>query len=211
MGNFRGQLNLDRTVTKILKCFRTDGCRKQRNRFNIEKLAVLAEYFEQQADCNRQRRKISQSRGSPSWRNQQLFTFPDQTNGNHATQPSTVSYIISEQHWKSTFDFTEIVSNFRLNEKEQKSNCEIYFPIFSETIYIQFENIFTVRSQERYTKVTVKKQGVRIFGETFWLVDQHLKGLPHIQVGVKPNCRVFFLQVGLTSLFINFMKTEKTY
>ena len=33
-----------------------------------------------------------------------------QTNGNHATEPQTVGHVISKRHWKSTFDFSEIVS-----------------------------------------------------------------------------------------------------
>ena len=41
-----------------------------------------------------------------------LFTFPYQTYGNHAMEPSTVSHIISQQHWGSTFNFTEIVSKY---------------------------------------------------------------------------------------------------
>ena len=69
MENFRRKWNLDRiTVTKILKCFQTNWCRKQRKTFKIEKFVVLAEYFEQQTDCNRYRRKISKSRRSPSWK-----------------------------------------------------------------------------------------------------------------------------------------------
>ena len=60
--NVRRKWNLDRiTGTKILKCFRTKT-------FKIEKLVILAEYFEHQTDCNRYRRKISKSRRSPSWR-----------------------------------------------------------------------------------------------------------------------------------------------
>ena len=44
--------------------------KKQRNKFKIEKVVVLAEYLEHQPDCNRYKRKISESRRSPSWRNQ---------------------------------------------------------------------------------------------------------------------------------------------
>ena len=33
-----------------------------------------------------------------------ILTFPYQTNGNHATESSTVGDVISEQHWTSTFD-----------------------------------------------------------------------------------------------------------
>ena len=43
-----------------------------------------------------------------------LFTFANQTNGDHATEPQTVGHVISEQHWKSTFDFSEIVNNYGL-------------------------------------------------------------------------------------------------
>ena len=51
--NFRKQRNLDCiTVTKSLKCFRTSGFRKWRNRLKTEKFVVLAEYFEQQTDCS---------------------------------------------------------------------------------------------------------------------------------------------------------------
>ena len=42
------------------------------------------------------------------------FTFPYEANGNHATEPSTVDHVISERHWKSTFDFTEIVKSYGL-------------------------------------------------------------------------------------------------
>ena len=39
-----------------------NGCRKENNRFMIEKCVVLAEYLEQQPDCNRYKRKISKSK-----------------------------------------------------------------------------------------------------------------------------------------------------
>ena len=65
-----------------------------------------------------------------------LFTFPYQTNGSHATELSTVGQIISEWHWKSTFDFTEIVNNLlRIEARNIMSNCQIYFSPFSETIH----------------------------------------------------------------------------
>ena len=63
--------NLDRiTVTKIVKCFRINGCRKWRNRFKIEKSIVLADYMEQQIDYSRYRLKISKSKRNSSLRNQ---------------------------------------------------------------------------------------------------------------------------------------------
>ena len=44
-------------------------------KIDLRKKIVLAEYFEQQTDCSRYRRKISQSRRSPSWRNQLYLPF----------------------------------------------------------------------------------------------------------------------------------------
>ena len=94
----------------------TNGCRKWRNRLKTENFFALAEYLEQQTDYRRQKRKIRKSRRGPSWRmNQPYFlTFPYHTNRNHATELLTVAYVISERHWKSTFDFTEIISNYGL-------------------------------------------------------------------------------------------------
>ena len=43
-----------------------------------------------------------------------VFTFPYQTNGSHATEPSIVGFVMSERHWKITFDFTETVNNYGL-------------------------------------------------------------------------------------------------
>ena len=43
-------------------------------------------------------------------------------------------HVISEWHWKRTFDFTEIISNFGL---KRGTVCQIVrcFPLFSETIH----------------------------------------------------------------------------
>ena len=66
-----------------------------------------------------------------------VFIFPNQPNGNHATELSTVSHVISEQHWKSTFDFTELVNNYRL---KQGTVCQIvrFVSNFSQKLYTQF-------------------------------------------------------------------------
>ena len=44
-------------------------------------------------------------------------------------------HVISERHWKSTFDFREIVKKLRVEVRRSITSCEIYFPVFSETIY----------------------------------------------------------------------------
>ena len=70
-----------------------------------------------------------------------IFTFPYQANGNHATEPSTVGHVISQQQWKSTFDFTEIVNNYGL---KWGTVCQIvrFISQFSLEPYIQFWKYF---------------------------------------------------------------------
>ena len=123
----------------------TNVCRKWRNRFKREKFVVLAEYLERQTDYRRYKRRIRKSTRSPSWRRNQpyLFTFPYQTNGNHATELSTVGHVISERHWKSTFDFTEIVNN----ALKRGTECQIvkfisHFSLKLYILYIQYWKYF---------------------------------------------------------------------
>ena len=66
-----------------------------------------------------------------------LLTFPYQTNGNHATEPLTVGHAISERHWKTAFDFTEIVHNYGLN-RGTVWQMGRFISQFSLKIYIQF-------------------------------------------------------------------------
>ena len=47
----------------------------------------------------------------------------------------TVNHVISEQHWKSTFDFSEIVNKRHIEVRSSIANCEIYFLIFFEAIH----------------------------------------------------------------------------
>ena len=44
-------------------------------RFKNKKNVVLVKYFDQQTNCSRCRRKMSQSRKSPLWRNQLYLPF----------------------------------------------------------------------------------------------------------------------------------------
>ena len=70
-----------------------------------------------------------------------VFTCPYQTNKNYAAELSTVSHVISERQWESTFDFTEIVNNYGL---KRKTECQIvrFMFQFSLVIYIQFRKYF---------------------------------------------------------------------
>ena len=48
-----------------------------------------------------------------------------QRNGNHATELQRVGHVISEQHWKSTFDFIETVNKLLVEARSSITNCEI--------------------------------------------------------------------------------------
>ena len=113
------------------------------NRFKREKFVVLAEYLEQQTDYRWCKRKISKSRRGFSWRRNQpcLFTFPYQTNGNHATELLTVGHVISERHWKSILDFTGIANTYEL---KRGTVCQIvrFIYHFSLKLYIQYLKYF---------------------------------------------------------------------
>ena len=104
MENFRRQWNLDRmAVIKILKCFKTSECRKWRNRFKIIKFVALVEYSDQQTDCSRYRREISQSRRSPLWRNQPYFLFlmkqMEPCHGVISSHPRNLKTVMEKYFW----------------------------------------------------------------------------------------------------------------
>ena len=69
------RLHYSNTVIRILRSFRTNGRGKWRNRFKNKKIVVSAEYFEQETNCSRYRRKNSQSRRSSSWINQSYLVL----------------------------------------------------------------------------------------------------------------------------------------
>ena len=53
---------------------------------------------------------------------------------NRAMDPATVGHVISEQHWKISFDFSESVNNYGL-KRETVWQIEICFLIFYETTH----------------------------------------------------------------------------
>ena len=87
-----------------------------------------------------------------------IFTFPYETKRNHVTEPSAVGHVISERHWKKTFNFIENCKQIQIEARNSMPNCGIYFQVYSETIQT-FENIFIAWSQELQIEVTVKKIG----------------------------------------------------
>ena len=134
-------------VTKILK-WQTFEANKEID-FKREKYVVLVEYLEEQTDYRRYKRRNRKSRRGPSWRWNQpyLFTFPYRTNGNHATELSTVSHVISERRWKITLDFTEIVNKYGL---KRGTVCQIvkFISHYSLKLCNNIENIVAGSSLE---------------------------------------------------------------
>ena len=127
-------MKLDRiTVIKFLRCCRTNGCMKWRNRFKKERFVVLAEYFEQQTDCSRYRRKICQSMRSPPWRNQALPFLSNKWKTCHrATNswPHNFRTALEKYFW-----FQWNCKETTVEARSSIANCGIYFPIFSDTIH----------------------------------------------------------------------------
>ena len=65
-----------------------------------------------------------------------VVTFPYQINGNHAMEPSIIRHKISERHWKSTFNFIEIVDKYG---SKRGTLCQIvrFVPEVSLKLHIQ--------------------------------------------------------------------------
>ena len=87
-----------------------------------------------------------------------LFTFPYRTNGNHVKDLSTVGHVISERHWKITFDFIKIVSNYG---SKQETVCQTvrFISHFSLKPYIQYWKYFHYMVLESVDRHYNKKIG----------------------------------------------------
>ena len=64
-----------------------------------------------------------------------VFTFPYQTNGNHATKPSTVGHVILRTVLGRYLQFQWNCKQLQVEVRNSMPNYEIYFPIFSETVH----------------------------------------------------------------------------
>ena len=124
------------TVTSNKNFEKRNIWNKWRNRFKREKYVVLVEYLEEQIDYRRYKRRNRKSRRGPSWRCYQpyLFTFPYGTNGNHATELSTVSPINLRTALENPPRFHWNCKQIRVEARNSMSNCQIYFPLFAKTI-----------------------------------------------------------------------------
>ena len=106
---------------------------------------------------------MSQSRRSPSSKNQSYLPFlikQMETMSRSHKQSAT----ISEQHWKSTFDFSEIVNNYGLKRGTVWQILR-FISQFSLKLYIQFWKYFDSMILGRLGKGYCKKIGCW----NFWL------------------------------------------
>ena len=139
-------MKLDRIiVTKILRCFRTNGCKKWRNRFKKEKFVVLAEYFEQQADCSREKlaKQGEVLRGGISRIYLSLSNKWKPCHGAINSRPRHISTALQKY-----FRFQWYCKQLRVEARSNIANCEIYFQKFLWNYTYNFENIFTASSWE---------------------------------------------------------------
>ena len=70
-----------------------------------------------------------------------VFTFPYQTNENHAMEPSTFGHVNLRKTLERCFWFHWNCKQLQVETRSSMLNSDIYFPIFSETIHTNL-NIF---------------------------------------------------------------------
>ena len=71
-----------------------------------------------------------------------IFTFPYQTNGNHATEPSTVGHVILTTALERYFRFDWNCKQLQVESEEQYAKLWDLFPNFLWNYTYKFENIF---------------------------------------------------------------------
>ena len=106
--------------------------RKWRNRFQSKKIVVLAEYFEQQTNCSRYRRKMSQSTGEVFRRG----ISPIYLSSSNKWKPRNLRTALEKY-----FRFQWNCKKLRTEARNSMANPEIYFK-FSLKLYIQFSKHF---------------------------------------------------------------------
>ena len=134
MENLWRQWNLDRvTVSKSLKCFRTNGCRKWRNRFTIEKFVVLAECFQQEISADIEENLANQGeflRWGTSCIYLSLSNKWKSCHGAVNSRPCNLRKAL-EKYFRVHWNYKQL----RVEERNSMPNCEVYFPLFSQTIH----------------------------------------------------------------------------
>ena len=99
-----------------------------------KKFVVFAEYFEQQTNCSRYRKKMSQSREVLRWGISPIYLSSSNKwkpcHGAINSRPRKLRTALEKYflfHWNC--------KQLRIEARNSMVNSEIYFPIFSETIH----------------------------------------------------------------------------
>ena len=135
------------TVTKILRCFRTSECRKWSNRFtNKHLLSWLNILSNRQIAADIQEKWANQGEVLSGGISRIYLSLANKWKPCHGainSRPRNLRMTLEKYFW-----FHWICKQLRINARNSMVNCEIYFPIFSETIcnFENFENILTASS-----------------------------------------------------------------
>ena len=138
--NSRKRWNLDHiAVAKIIsKCFRPNGYDKWRNSCNLEKFVVLAQYLKHQTDCSRHKRKINKAKRFFCDRICCIYLYLS----NKSMPCHGAIYGLQLRSATKLRKTQEKYFLFHWNCEMYFSNCEINFPLFSETIHTALKMLF---------------------------------------------------------------------
>ena len=122
------------TVTKIMRCYSTSECRKWRNRFENKKSVVLTEFLSnRQIAADIEEKWANQGkviRGRISLIYISLSSNYKPCHGAINSRPRNLRIAL-----KKYFRFPWNCKQLRIEARNSMENCEIYFLIFSKTIY----------------------------------------------------------------------------
>ena len=121
------------TVKKIGKYFRTNGCRKWRNRFKIEKFVVLADILNsRQTTAGTAEKLANQGKVIRGGISRIYLSLSNEWKPCHQAINSRSRNL--RMALEKYFRFHWNCKQLRVETRNSMSNCETYFPIFSETI-----------------------------------------------------------------------------
>ena len=122
------------TVKKIGKYFRTNGCRKWRNRFKIEKFVVLADILNsRQTTAGTAEKLANQGKVIRGGISRIYLSLSNEWKPCHQAINSRSRNL--RMALEKYFRFHWNCKQLRVETRSSMSNCETYFPIFSETIH----------------------------------------------------------------------------
>ena len=126
------------TVTKLLRWFRTSGCRKWMNRFKNKKFVFWAEYFEQHkiaADIEEKSTNEGEViRGGISRIYLSLSNKLKPCHRPINSRPSNLRTALEKYIW-----FQWNCKQLQIEARNSMANWQMYFPICSDTVHPQHD------------------------------------------------------------------------